>query len=649
MAGPSPSTQTVDALRALRARFRATSANTVDAFRQLARQLAAAPDAPEVVEALRRELHRVHGTAGSYGFMDASRLAGKIEQRVQRWATDSVHEHAQRATIVEHFATALALAFEYEDQAAAADVARPLIAFVGVSAEDQAALRSEAALRGWRSLVVADDVVLEQALVAAAPAVVVSSAAGSGHIVRAAAEAKAAAIVLVRSGSGERSELSAPAQSDRVLVLDPAVGASAIIDGAESLTPRARPLRATVLIVDDDPSILATARYILETDDIHVITADDPALVVGLALSSLPSLVLMKIATRDSACVEVVRTLRAAPATRDLPVILWASDLDAATREAAHAAGADELIARPPVERELRRRVSERIERLRESRSANGLHPLTSLPLSARTGGEAAVAIAALAGNDRPLTVAMIRADGEQHSGEGFDWLRESRRIADSIGAAFAGYTDGSALLLVAASDASVLAARLGAAAAARPANAQRWRAGVAAAIVVGARDFETLRQAADDALDLGADSGSPVQIWSRESANLAPDVIVIEDDRALADMLQFALRSTGLTHRVFDNGRAALDAILAMNTLGRRPLLLLDVDLPGIDGYTLHERLRVERPGAFQVVFITVHAAEAEQIRALRAGALDYILKPLNLRILMAKVPLWVERARRG
>ncbi|HWE41359.1 MAG TPA: response regulator, partial [Gemmatimonadaceae bacterium] len=140
-----------------------------------------------------------------------------------------------------------------------------------------------------------------------------------------------------------------------------------------------------------------------------------------------------------------------------------------------------------------------------------------------------------------------------------------------------------------------------------------------------------------------GADARTA--IWSRATANLAPDVIIVDDDHALTEMLQFAMRSSGLTNRAFDNGRAALEAILAMHTLGRRPLVLLDVDLPGIDGYTLHERLRVERPGAFQVVFLTVHSAEAEQIRALRAGALDYIVKPLNLRILMAKVPLWVGR----
>ena len=53
-----------DALRTLRERFRETSAGTIALLEDLARQLAADPSAPETVSALRRELHRVHGTAG---------------------------------------------------------------------------------------------------------------------------------------------------------------------------------------------------------------------------------------------------------------------------------------------------------------------------------------------------------------------------------------------------------------------------------------------------------------------------------------------------------------------------------------------------------------------------------------------------------
>ena len=80
--------------------------------------------------------------------------------------------------------------------------------------------------------------------------------------------------------------------------------------------------------------------------------------------------------------------------------------------------------------------------------------------------------------------------------------------------------------------------------------------------------------------------------------------------------------------------------------TEGRTPLVLLDVDLPGADGHAVHERLRAERPGTYAVVFITGHADEGDQIRALRSGALDYVSKPVSFRTLAAKIPLWRERA---
>ena len=83
------------------------------------------------------------------------------------------------------------------------------------------------------------------------------------------------------------------------------------------------------------------------------------------------------------------------------------------------------------------------------------------------------------------------------------------------------------------------------------------------------------------------------------------------------------------------------------MRIRGHRPIVLLDVDLPGLDGHSLHERLRVERPGQYDVVFLSVRGAEADQLRALQAGALDYLSKPVSLRVLLAKLASW--RARGG
>jgi two-component system copper resistance phosphate regulon response regulator CusR len=107
-------------------------------------------------------------------------------------------------------------------------------------------------------------------------------------------------------------------------------------------------------------------------------------------------------------------------------------------------------------------------------------------------------------------------------------------------------------------------------------------------------------------------------------------------------------MRSSGVTYRTFNNGLHALEQLLQYRIGRRRPIVLLDVDLPGLDGYSLQERLRAERAADFDVVFMTVHGSEADQLRALKAGAVDYLPKPVNLRVLMAKLGSWIDRAGR-
>jgi len=125
------------------------------------------------------------------------------------------------------------------------------------------------------------------------------------------------------------------------------------------------------------------------------------------------------------------------------------------------------------------------------------------------------------------------------------------------------------------------------------------------------------------------------------------PELVIVEDDSSFVEMLRYALESSGFSFTHYATGPEALDGLLGMRIGQRIPLILLDVDLPGLDGFSLHERLRVERPGLFTTVFLTARAGEAEQLRAYRAGAIDYIAKPVNLRILMAKIPSWLERCR--
>jgi len=68
-------------------------------------------------------------------------------------------------------------------------------------------------------------------------------------------------------------------------------------------------------------------------------------------------------------------------------------------------------------------------------------------------------------------------------------------------------------------------------------------------------------------------------------------------------------------------------------------------VDLPALDGYSIFDELQRDCPGKYRVVFTTVHGSEAEQLRGLEAGAIDYMVKPMSLRVALEKIRRWVGR----
>ena len=134
-------------------------------------------------------------------------------------------------------------------------------------------------------------------------------------------------------------------------------------------------------------------------------------------------------------------------------------------------------------------------------------------------------------------------------------------------------------------------------------------------------------------------------RVVASADAVLVPEVIYVEDDAALAELLEYGLRAQGYRFLAYRNGRDALRELLALDVRGTHPLLLLDVDLPALDGYSILAALERERPGTYRVVFTTVHGTEEEQLRGLEAGALDYLVKPISLRVALEKIKRWVGR----
>jgi DNA-binding response OmpR family regulator len=126
-----------------------------------------------------------------------------------------------------------------------------------------------------------------------------------------------------------------------------------------------------------------------------------------------------------------------------------------------------------------------------------------------------------------------------------------------------------------------------------------------------------------------------------------SPDLVVATADPSLMRMLSFALDQMRLPHQSFTSGTVVLQRLLDLPRGGRPTVVVLDVDLPGVDGHAILERLGVERPDAFLIVVLSSHADESVQVRSLLAGALDHLAKPFNVRVLMAKLQRWVRIAR--
>lgn len=114
MTAPTPQSKAEATLRALRVRYRSESWQTVNLFRRLATELQATPELADALQRLRKEAHRVHGTAGSYGFRRASALAEVLEERALRWIADPALDRERRGALVEEFTRELERSFAEE-------------------------------------------------------------------------------------------------------------------------------------------------------------------------------------------------------------------------------------------------------------------------------------------------------------------------------------------------------------------------------------------------------------------------------------------------------------------------------------------------------------------------------------------------------
>lgn len=112
------------------------------------------------------------------------------------------------------------------------------------------------------------------------------------------------------------------------------------------------------------------------------------------------------------------------------------------------------------------------------------------------------------------------------------------------------------------------------------------------------------------------------------------PTVFVVDDDAAVRDSLSLLIRSVGLKAETFETARGFLDAYASP----RWGCLVLDVRMPGMSGLELQEQM-VARGMSLPIVFLSAHGDIPMAVQALKAGAVDFILKPFRDQDLLDKI----------
>lgn len=117
--------------------------------------------------------------------------------------------------------------------------------------------------------------------------------------------------------------------------------------------------------------------------------------------------------------------------------------------------------------------------------------------------------------------------------------------------------------------------------------------------------------------------------------------ILVIEDDRDIAKLVELHIRDLGHAVRVVHDGTEGLAAALATPY----DLIILDVMLPGMDGLDVCRQLRAN-PTYVPILMLTAKSSELDRVLGLEVGADDYLTKPFSVRELLARVKALFRRA---
>src|SRR5918999_34776 len=629
----------------------------------------------KVEDGLRRkaqaEAHKLAGSVGTFGFLEGSRIAKEMELIFQDSSTLDESHTLRLSELVVRLRDELekpALADVSDDETV--QDKSPLMLICSPDETLRNRLAAEAATRGMRTSTAADVAAARRASDVEHPDVALLDLSLDGRRSK-----KELSLIEELAGANPPTSVlvftSADTFTDRVEVarrggkgfLDRSLPARAALEAASQLltTTRSRELR--VLAVDDDPKILNLLKTLLEPHGLALTGLKDPKKFWDTIEDCSPDLLVLDLEMPHISGLELCRVVRNEPRWAGLPILLLTGHQEPDVVNRMFAAGADDYLTKPVVGPEVLTRILNRLERIQLYRSVVETDPLTGVA-NRRKSTQVLDGYLKLAERyNQPLCVAVLDVDhlksiNDRHGHGAGD--RVLRKLGDAMRKTFRGEDivarwagdefvlgmygmlrdDGVLRMAEMLEDIRPVEFP----SADGPTFRITFSAGVAQFPEDGA-DLQDLYRAADEGLRHAKESGRDRVLpagWDPATGSVVErnDVVLVEDDVALAELLLHSLETRGYRAQWINDGVKAVELLGGPKPEVRARVVLLDVNLPGLDGLGVLRRLsQNEGLRGTRVIMLTVRANEFEVLKALELGAFDHVAKPFSVPVLMQRI----------
>ncbi|WP_256560195.1 response regulator [Myxococcus dinghuensis] len=332
--------------------------------------------------------HKMHGTAGSYGFAAVSASAGKLEDALRPGREGLALDWAAVDAAFRDLGASARVPMAPPPKAAPAPVLPAEGVLLVVDEDSQVLAEAERLGRAHVVRVVtagtpegARAVARRQWVDGALIHLNLGGAQGgiqAAHVLRAEPGLEALPLAFTGTALGLEDRVAAAHAGASLFLPRPLTGLD-FSSAAERMVAARRPERSRVLVVDDDPEAIAVLVHALASDQVEVVGLSDAHRLMESLAEHRPDLLLLDVQMPGPSGFDLCRILRSTPEWQELPVLLITAHLGLEFRLAAFQAGADDYISKPVLREELRARVHARLERARLSRERAERDALTGL------------------------------------------------------------------------------------------------------------------------------------------------------------------------------------------------------------------------------------------------------------------------------